>query len=773
MVLSNAQWFANPGEAYTIDQSCRFNDDDSAYLYRTPGSSGNRRTWTFSTWFKKSGATGGALLGAGEDASVNDNYIFIGWHSFSGGLNVQCYNTPESFQVATSAFYRDIAAWYHVVVAFDTTQSTAANRVKIYINGSQVTDLATTTYPTQNEEFQINHTEENQVCRSYESGGYFFDGYMAETYLIDGTALTPSSFGETNSTTGQWVPIEVADLTYGTNGFRFSYEDSSALGDDTSGEGNDYTSSGLASTDQMTDTPTDNFATWNSIAATVNAATLSDGNLTALRSSGNTDIESSTIAVLASGNWYAEFTIDATGSGSHIWSVGVIKSDDAELYDTGEPRLGDGAEGYAYTTNWSASPVPHKANNGTKTSYGSAGSAADIIGVHLSSGALTFYHNNSTQGEAFSGLSGDFLFGWSGQTGSKVTANYGQRSFAYTPPTGAVGISTANLSNPTTADPTAYFQTTIYTGTGSSLAVNQGGNSTFEPDFVWIKNRDATDSHILTDSVRGATKVINSNTTDAETTDADTLTSFDSDGFTVGADAKVNTNTEKYVSWQWIEGATPGFDVVSFTGNATNRTISHSLSAVPEFMLVKNLADTDNWAAYHASNTAAPATDYLILNSNAATADDATIWNDTAPTSSVFSVGTSSLTNGNTEAMIAYLWAGVEGFSQFGTFTGNGNAGGPFIYCGFRPNFIIQKRSNSSGAWYLHDIGRNTYNVALISSRADDNAVEGSHVNRSMDILSNGFKLRGTDAGQEYNIDGGIYIFAAFAETPFKTANAR
>jgi hypothetical protein len=351
-----------------------------------------------------------------------------------------------------------------------------------------------------------------------------------------------------------------------------------------------------------------------------------------------------------------------------------------------------------------------------------------------------------------------------------VTLNFGQTGFAHTPPTGYKALNSSNIPNPTTADPSAYFQTTLYTGNGSTQSIDQSENKSFEPDLVWIKNRDAADSHILTDAVRGATKVINSDATAAEVTDADTLTAFESNGFALGDDDKVNTNTEKYVAWQWLESSTPGFDIVSFTGNATARTISHSLGVAPEMIFVKNLADTDNWAVYHASNTSAPATDYLILNTTAATADDATVWNDTASTSSVFSVGTSSLTNGNTEAMIAYLWASVTGFSKIGKYEGTGtitNQAGAYIYTGFRPSLIICKSIDSTSDWFMFDDQRLGYNVDNNSIFADTSAAELTADN--VDLVSNGFKLR---IATDPNV-AETYVYAAFAHSPFKTANAR
>jgi hypothetical protein len=250
------------------------------------------------------------------------------------------------------------------------------------------------------------------------------------------------------------------------------------------------------------------------------------------------------------------------------------------------------------------------------------------------------------------------------------------------------------------------------------------------------------------------------------------LTAFESDGFALGDDVIVNTNAESYVAWQWNEGATPGFDIVSYTGNATARTISHNLGVVPEMMIVKNRADTDNWAVYHAGNTSAPETDYLVLNSNANTVDDATVWNDTAPTSSVFSVGTSSLTNGNTEAMIAYVFADVEGFSKFGSYVGNNSTNGPMVNVGFRPAFIMIKSTDvAAGSWILFDTKRDTFNAAFhVIYGQLDNAEDTAHAYG--DILSNGFKVRKPD-GFAINDNTATYVYAAFAESPFKTANAR
>ena len=248
------------------------------------------------------------------------------------------------------------------------------------------------------------------------------------------------------------------------------------------------------------------------------------------------------------------------------------------------------------------------------------------------------------------------------------------------------------------------------------------------------------------------------------------LTAFNSDGFSVGTRLGVNDADETFVAWQWLESATAGFDMVTYTGNETNRTISHSLGVVPELIIVKLISGADSWTVYHADNYTTPATDALTLDSTAATAEASTFWNDTAPTSSVFSVGTGGRTNTDGGTLIAYLWASVEGFSKIGYYRGDGSADGPFAWCGFRPAMIFLKRINAVEGWAIHDTQRSPYNVVV--ARLEPNATDAEATNlTALDFLSNGFKIRGTDT--LWNDDGSRYCFAAWADTPFKTAPAR
>ena len=336
-------------------------------------------------------------------------------------------------------------------------------------------------------------------------------------------------------------------------------------------------------------------------------------------------------------------------------------------------------------------------------------------------------------------------------------------------------------------DPEQHFNIKLYNG--NSQETNHVGIG-FQPDFVWIKNRDATDSHCLFDSSRGVTKLISSDVNTAETTDGDTLEAFDSDGFQIDVDDKVNTQMEDFVAWCWLANAgsrttnsesgdnpaggyqantTAGFSIVDYTGTGAVGTMAHGLGAVPDCIIIKNRDEADSWAVYHSSNTSAPATDYLILDTNAATADDATYWNDTAPTSSVFTVTTAHNVNADAEKYIAYCFKSIQGYSKFGTYTGNGNADGPFVYTGFKPAFILHKQSSGTQEWQIRDNKRDTYNETSDTIlHADLTNADTTSTTNVLDFLSNGFKVIGTGTG--INEDGEDYIYAAFAESPFVTS---
>jgi hypothetical protein len=292
-----------------------------------------------------------------------------------------------------------------------------------------------------------------------------------------------------------------------------------------------------------------------------------------------------------------------------------------------------------------------------------------------------------------------------------------------------------------------------------------------QPDLVWIKGRSGATDHALYDAVRGTTLDLVSNSTAAETTQATGLTAFNSSGFTVGSLAKLNTNTSTYVGWQWKKGATPGFDIVTYTGNGSNRTIAHSLGVQPSWIIVRNRTAGGSWWNYHASLGATKA---VRWDDTAAAGSYPTIWNNTAPTSSVFSVGTSGDVNGNTNNMVAYLFSEVAGFSKFGSYTGTNTSDGPFVYCGFRPRWVMVKSISTGGSatygWAIFDTARESYNINRSMLQAEVSSAEDNTINADFDILSNGFKPR---YSPNQTNGANTYIFAAFAENPFKYSLAR
>jgi hypothetical protein len=737
----------------------RFRASNSAYLTRTPAVAGNRKTATLSVWVKRGGL--GSLMdflgvGAGNTEALR----------FTAGNNLLVrFGNLDS---TTNALFRDPSAWGHLLVARDTTQATSTDRLKVWWNNVALT-FSSYSVPAQNSDTDLC----NAVLHDIGRGGGYFDGHLANFYLIDGQALTPSSFGQTDATTGVWVPKAYSG-TYGTNGFFLEFKDAAStttIGYDTSGNSNNFTTSGISVTagttfDQMTDTPTLNYCTFSSIDQVGGTNTLTAG-LDITTSAGAISAALGTIYV-STGKWYWEFTANGVAG---ITQVGVAKAPVGTISTNGP---GQSANAYVYLSNGT------KGNNNSFPAYGATYTTNDVIGVGLDmdAGTLTFYKNNASQGQAYSGLTGDFA-AIVGDTGAAATIsgsiNFGQRAFSYTPPSGFKALNTANLSVPTIKKPSLYMDATLRTGTGATASVSSLG---FQPDLVWIKSRSAATNHNMFDSGRGVQKGLGTNWSGAEYTDANTLTAFNSNGYSLGSDASsrgVNINTNTYVDWAWKKGATPGFDVVTFTGNATNRTISHGLGVVPEMMMIRTRgAPTgfEPFVVYHSKLNGGtnPANYYLYSTQTAAEAALAAFFNNTMPTSSVFTVGTDSFVNQSGTGIVAYLFAGVEGFSKFGSYVGNGATDGPFVWCGFQPKWIFLKGRNIATSWRQYDAARMPNNEAKSPLYFNIANAESAEAN-GIDILSNGFKLRWSD--NVINGSGSTYIFAAFAEAPFKYARAR
>jgi len=315
-------------------------------------------------------------------------------------------------------------------------------------------------------------------------------------------------------------------------------------------------------------------------------------------------------------------------------------------------------------------------------------------------------------------------------------------------------------------DPSAYFKVQLYTGNNTTdTAITFDGDTDMQPNFVWIKCRSSANSSALFNSVSGSDYHLVSNTTAAQAGDGSYFKSFDSDGFTLGTGGQVNDSATTYVAWCWKETADAGFDIVSFTGNETVRTVAHSLSAVPHFMLMKSTAGTAGWGVYHHKTSSTPAEDYLYLDTTAAYGDSVNFWNDTAPTTSVFSLGASGISN-KTGAMIGFLWSGKQGFSKFGSYEGNSSSDGTFVYLGFRPAWVVYKPIDATDNWEMLDSKRDLGNPndTLVYANLSNAESDPSSTNDRVDFLSNGLKFR--DGGGASN-GSGTYIYMAFAEAPF------
>jgi hypothetical protein len=794
MFAAKNELFTRPSGGYQISRSLRFNSADSAYLNRTPATTTNRQIWTWSGWVKR-GKLGvnGRVFQAREGSTGNQFFL-----RFSSTDTIFVTGDSGSYTLETTQVFRDPSAWYHIVFACDTTQATSSNRFKLYVNGSQVTAFGTATYPSQNLNTTVNSAFPHGLGAETSGPSEFFDGYITETYLIDGQALTPSSFGETNAQTGVWQPKAYSG-SYGTNGFYLNFSDNSnttaaTLGKDYSGNGNNWTPNNFSVTagagnDSLVDSPTSygtdtgvggtvrgNYATLNPLNA-FGTSTFTNGNLDVSVSSLNTN-NLATIAIPTSGKWYWEYQITAIGGGgSPMAGVASTSSNSPALF---------------YRSNGD------KLVDGTSSSYGATYTTTDIIGVAVNtdSGTITFYKNGSSQGAVtYATSSGSFFPALrSNAATDNFTVNFGQRAFANTAPSGFKALCTQNLPTPTIGATTAtqagkYFNTILWSGNGGGTRSLTGVG--FQPSFVWAKTRNsAAQYHTLFDAVRGGNKTLFSNATLAENTNSASgyISSFDSDGFSVIGGNDTNASGSTYVGWNWSgngtgstntagsitstvsANTTSGFSVATYTGNGTGgATIGHGLGVAPRMIIIKCRSDASGWAVYQAD---VGNTKYLRLDGSDAANTASTLWNNTSPTSTVFSVGTDGWVNTSARTYVAYCFAEVAGYSKFGSYTGNGSADGPFIFTGFRPAFVLIKSSTvASASWRLWDAKRSTYNVVNSSLFPNLSNAEVSTADYAIDFLSNGIKIRAADDGQNYS--GGTFIYAAFAEAPQKFSLAR
>ena len=814
-------------------QSVRFDYGSTPTLYKTPSAS-SLTTWSWSAWFKLASTANTQFNIFSADSSTT-NYQILALNPNTHGA-LSWVNRPsggQNQQLITTQLFRDTSAWYHLVVIWDTTNSTEADRSRMYLNGSRITSFATNTQPDQNTESIVNTNIRHNVGSAYavhSNSVNGFNGYLAEVNFVDGLALDSSYFGETKN--GVWIAKNPVVSDYGQNGYRLQFKNtavssasSSTIGADTSGKGNHYTSGGLATTDSnMPDSPENNWSTLNSIYKTDNNnPTFTEGNLKVAPSQVAYQNTFSTIGV-SSGKWYAEVRQGgATNSANY---VGVADEGQFDHLQSTSYYIGSSSgSGTSYAMSMNSG---NKFVEGNQGSYGSRTTDGQVIGIalDLDNGKIYFSVDGTyvNSGDPASGTnfmaeniaSSTYHFGITVYTNgiSSAVWNFGQDStfagqetaggntdgngigdFHTAPPSGFLALCSANLPEPTIGPNSAtqsddHFNTVLYDGTGSSNSVTGVG---FQPDWVWIKKRSGGSQRnpIFTDSSRGVTKHLAPTLGDGEFTNTNGLTAFGTDGFTVGSYDSVNESgsSDKYVAWNWKANGgtatattsesgdnpatvvqanpTAGFSIITTTGTGATGTISHGLGAIPKWIIAKQLNDANYFTMYH--HILGTGSEVYFALAQAKT--NSNFW-ITDPTDSVFSVGSSDYVNENNSTYLFYCFAEVEGYSKFGGYEGNLDTNGTYVYTGFRPAFVIIKNFDEVYNWYQYDNTRKAGNPNSIYTTINTTGHETNYSGDSIDMLSNGFKLRTLANGRGTNRNA-THIYMAFAEAPFKYANAR
>ena len=845
-------------KAYEVERSLRFNRDDTVYLERTPSSDGNKRTWTFSAWIKRGQLTS---LQTFFSAGSNNPDVIVKFTP-SDQFEISRYGGSYQTQVTSTQLFRDPSAWYHLVGAVDTTQATASNRVKMYVNGTQITDFAISSYPSQDYEYpEINDTGFSNKIGKHGSNSQNFDGYMTEINFIDGSQLTPSSFAETDAVTGEYKPKKFVG-SYGTNGFYLNFSDNSGttattLGKDYSGNGNNFTPYNFVTGDAVKDSPTNNFCLLNindnNLSESSPHFVYSEGNLKAAWSFTGTNFDRVFGSLFIESSDTNKYYWEATGTQNNEQMVWGVIATDTAMYRANNRNTGVSAEANVALLRWASygsAPYLYGIDQGSategdllSTSNGNAANndifsfvfdggtgkfyvwfkGVELSGQNYSAGTSVFDTVSTTKTYALMNYQGDG--GGSTKSGS-FTLNFGQDSsfagaktaqgntdangkgdFYYAVPTGAKALCTANLPNPTIKLSDDHFNTVLYTGNNNTSQNITGVG--FQPDLVWVKNRDNVERHHLVDAVRGDNKVLFSNEQDSERTGSHdaghTQLNLASDGFNLvsnGSNNELNFGTRTYVAWNWNAGGSTasngdgsisssvrantsaGFSIAGWTGTNGNGTVGHGLGVAPKVIIVRRRDSASDWAVYHGE---IGNTKRLVLNSTAAESGaSANWWNNTSPTSTTFSVGSDAGSNGSTDDYIAYCFSEVAGYSKFGSYTGNQNADGTFVYLGFTPAWIMIKNADnaSNRQWCIIDATRTTINKSasaevLFANDSQSESVANNNYGQfaskpAVDILSNGFKVReGETTAYTQTNRSNSHIYLAFAESPFKYARAR
>ena len=808
-LLQNSNAISAAG-GYDITDSLRIRQSASGYLERTPTTSGSTTTATWSFWIKLADISGTTNTCIFEQGATANNRVSIYYRPNLGTYNYTFqffYAVGASYtQIIPNAKFRDPSAWYHVVVVLDTTNATANDRMRMYVNGEQITsfELDNRSSVTQNQTTQLNTTDTVRIGSSSFSVANPLDAYLSEFNFVDGQALTASDFGETNAD-GVWSPKKYTG-TYGTNGFYLNFSDGTStttLGYDYSGNSNNWTTNNVSLTagstyDLMSDTPsladedTSNFATLNPNDKK-STLTLSEGNLRATGANASYNNAYSTMQVPKDTKIYFEVTVVNSLAGGNNLAFYLDSVVDWS-------RVGNNAGSWGLDVGVAS------------TYYTSLNGTSSNTGISISNGHVTQMAIDQASGKIWLGINNTWLSSGNPSTGANpigtisttadyyiralcynsgsIAFNFGQRPFAYTPPTGYKKLNTYNLPDSSITDGSQYMNPVTWTGDGSTTRDITGFG--FTPDLVWTKKRSATGNNYLFDSIRGNNKVLISDLTNAELVPSSFTgggpNGIIEDGFdiisgTSNAD-NINANGATFVGWGWrgsdstavsntdgtitstvSANTTSGFSVVTYTGNGSSGTVGHGLGSAPTVYIIKNRSASANWIYF--TTQIDGSVDFLSLNTTGAKFNAS----EPAPTSSIFTLGSSATTvNASGNNYVAYCFAEVEGFSKFGSYTGNGSTDGTFVYTGFRPAFILYKRSDTTANWRIQDTARDTNNdggsIELFPhlSNAESSSAR-------FDILSNGFKAITTSA--DTNASGGTYIYMAFAENPFKNSLGR
>jgi hypothetical protein len=763
-------------------------DGSSTYWTFTPSAGGDEQRNVFAMWMKHCTSTSAQMFFANNVGNGFYHYI----NTSTGQYNITLY--PGSTMRVLTSVWRDPGAWFHFCLYFDTSNGDEADRCKIWINGVRSESAGAATLDEDKDTDQFGATE-HVIGRSAWDANSYFHGYMAEIVGTEGVAFTdPITDGLVElDTNGNLIPsdISASGLVYGDEGFYLNGTNNGTVLQDQSGNGNDWAVNNFSfSDDLLTDSPTDDAANDVGNYCTLNplykgsAMTLSNGNLEV---SVSTNWHSAISTwVLSSGKWYWEWDCGSTDGN---FQLGVIDAPTTRNILTGTDNV--------FYDGWTieASAGKKATHGGTGVSYGSAYADDDIgmVAVDMDNGEIWWgeggtWFNSGDPAARTNPAYTDLLSGYTGAVAPGVevngdnvglTMNFGQLGFEHTIPVGFKSLCTANLPAPTITDPSKYFQTKLFTGTGAELAITltNAAGAAVKPDLVWIKDRDSTVEHVWTDSVRGATKELNPSSNAIESTVAQGLKSFDTSGFTLGTDSNYNASSSPNVAWCWTAGGgagssnedgstntgttsvntTAGFSLSTYAGSGSTATIGHGLGVAPGLVIVKRvdvgLQAWPTWFEGFGVN------DYLVLEGQDVLLVDSAFFG-AVPTSTLVTVGSTAATNASGSNYVMACFAAIDGYSKFGLYEGNGNADGSFIWCGFRPAWIMCKSKDSTSEWYVYDDKRDGYNVdndALVIDTGAELTAD------NIDILSNGFKLR---IATDPNV-AETYAFAAFAEFPF------